>query len=157
MSEDIANKSDKHHCRCFRINPSDIEICKTRLEEWGFELQPGGEEDHGQVFGLRRKLMELLQIHFKVMPNGIIESELEPPPEYPGAHLNQKHSYPPHDGIPILLDKIGIGYSIIPPIPDTCNLPKIIKPDGPLKWWEMLLIGVAAVGIGYLILQIFKK
>lgn len=157
MSEELKNTSDKHHCRCFRINPEDIETCKTRLEEWGFEKQPGGEEDHGQVFGLRRKLLEILQIHFKVMPNGIIESELEPPPEYPGAHLNQIHSYPPHDGMPILLEYIGIKYIILTPIPDTCHLPKIIDPDKPLKWWEMLLLGVAAVGIGYLILQIFKK
>ena len=157
MSEELKNTSDKHHCRCFRINPKDIELCKTRLEEWGFEKQPGGEEDHGQVFGLRRKLLELLQIHFKVMPNGIIESELEPPPEFPGAHRNQIHSYPPHDGMPILLEHIGLEYTVISPIPDTCHLPKIIDPDKPLKWWEMLLLGVAAVGIGYLILQIFKK
>ncbi len=91
------------------------------------------------------------------MPNGIIESELEPPPEYPGAHTNQIHSYPSHDGLPVLLEQIGIEYSVITPIPDTCSLPKIIKPDRPLKWWEMILLGIIALGIGYLILQIFKK
>lgn len=37
MTEELKNKSDKHHCRCFRINHEDIETCKTRLEEWGFE------------------------------------------------------------------------------------------------------------------------
>ena len=151
------NSSDKHHCRCFKINPNDIEICKKKLIEKGFEKQPGGEEDHGQVFGLRRKLLEILQIHFKVMPDGIIESELEPPPEYPGAHINQIHSYPAHEGIPVLLDHLGIRYTVIQPIPDTCHLPTMIDPDKPLKWWHFLIIGLAAVGIGYLIIRVLKN
>jgi len=156
LIENLSNSSDEHHCRCFKINPNDIELCKERLIELGFEA-PVAEENHGQVFGLRRKLLELLQIHLKVMPNGAIEAELEPPPEYPGAHLNQLHSYSPHDGIPVLLEHIGIQYAIIQPVPNTCHLPKIIDPDKPLKWWEILIIGLAAVGIGYLILQAIKK
>lgn len=84
-------------------------------------------------------------------------NELEPPPEYPGAHLNQIHSYPPHDGMPVLLEHIGIKYTIIQPVPNTCHLPKIIDPDKPLKWWEILIIGLAAVGIGYLIVKTLKQ
>ena len=156
MIEKLSNSSDEHHCRCFKINPIEIELCKKRLIELGFEPQVA-EENHGQIFGLRRKLLELLQIHFKVMPNGVIESELEPPPEYPGAHINQLHSYSPHDGIPVLLEHIGIKYTVIQPVPNTCHLPKIIDPDKPLKWWEILIIGLAAVGIGYLILKVIKK
>ena len=123
----------------------------------GFEKQPGGEQNHGQVFGRRLRILELLQMHFKVMSNGLIESELEPPPEYPGAHLNQKHSYPSHDGLPTLLKHIGIKYTIIKPIPSTCHLPTIINPDRPLKWWEILLIGLAAVGFAYVLVQLIKS
>ena len=139
------------------IRPEDIMICKKRLEGVGFEKQPAGEENHGQAFGLRYRLAEVLQLHFKVMPNGLIESEFEPPPEYPGAHLNQKHSYPPHVGLPFLLNNIGLKYTTCAPIPDTCNLPKIIKPDRPLSAWEMALVLLAALGVGYLFYQIFKK
>lgn len=151
------NTSDEHHCRCFMIRPEDITVCKKCLEEAGFEKQPGGEENHGQTFGLRYRLAELLQLHFKVMPNGQIESEFEPPPEYPGAHLNQKHSYPPHEILPLLLNTIGLKYTMSTPIPDTCNLPKSIKPDRPLSSWEMAFIVLAALGTGYLIYKIFKK
>ena len=125
------------------IRPEDIMICKKRLEGVGFEKQPAGEENHGQAFGLRYRLAEVLQLHFKVMPNGLIESEFEPPPEYPGAHLNQKHSYPPHEGLPFLLNNIGLKYTMCAPIPDTCNLPKIIKPDRPLSAWEMALVSAS--------------
>ena len=151
------NTSDKHHCRCFTLRSEDIAICKKRLEEAGFEKQPVGEENHGQRFGLRYRIANLLQIHFKVMPGGLIESEMEPPPEYPGAHLNQKHSYPSHELLLAMLNSIGIGYTMRTPIPDTCNLPKIIKPDRPLLWWEIILIGLAALVVSYLLYQIFKK
>lgn len=155
--ENLKNLSDEYHCRCFKINSNDLETFRKKLIEVGFEKQPGGEEDHGQVFGLRKKLLEVLQIHIKVLTNGIIEAELEPPPEYPGAHLNQVHSYSPHDGMPVLLDHIGFRYTIIHPIPDTCHLPTIIEPDRPLKWWQFLIIGLAAVGIGYLIYKSIKS
>ena len=150
------NSSDLHHCRCFKIDPKDIDVCKTRLIKMGFEKQ-SLEQNHGQVFGLKYRLLELLQMHFKVMPDGIIESELEPPPDYPGAHLNQKYSSPSHDGIRPLLNHIGIDYTIIEPIPETCNLSKILRPDRPMKWWEIMIIGLAAVGLGYLLIREFKK
>ena len=150
------NSSDIHHCRCFKIDPNDIEVCKTKLIKLGFEKQIL-EENHGQVFGLRYKLLELLQIHFKVMPDGIIESELEPPPDYPSAHLNQKYSFPSHDGIQAVLSHVEIGYTTIDPIPETCKLSNIIHPDKPLKWWEFMIIGLIAVGLGYVLIQALKK
>ena len=154
--KNFTNSSDEHHCRCFKINSDDIEICKKRLIELGFEV-PIAEEPRGQVFGLRYRLLELLQMHFKVMPNGIIETELEPPPEYPGAHLNSVHSYPAHDATPILLEHAGIEYTIIQFVPDSCHLPKIVDPKNPLKWWEMLIIGLAVVGLGSLIVKVLKS
>lgn len=157
MSKELKNTSDIHHCCCFKIDPKDIDICKSRLEEFGFEKQPVGEINHGQVFGLRRKLNELLQLHFKVMPDGMIESELEPPPEYPGAHINGIHSYSPHTGMAVLLQRLRLKYTIILPIPKTCKLPTIIDPNKPLKWWQIVILGVVVVGVGALIVQALKK
>ena len=91
------------------------------------------------------------------MPDGIIESECEPPPEYPGAHINQSHSFSPHIGISALLDHIGITYKIIQPVPDSCTTPIISLPDRPLKWWEMIVVGGIGVLLAYLIIQALKK
>lgn len=157
MSEEVKNTSDKHHCRCFKINPNDIEICKSRLEKLGFEKQPVGEENHGQVFGLRNRFKELLQIHWKIMPNGIIESEMEPPPEYTGAHLNQIHSFPPHEDVKLLLNEMKLSYDIIYPIPKTCVTPIIVEPDKPLKWWEILVLGLAGAAAAFIIVKAAKS
>jgi len=157
MSEVLKNTSDEHHCRCFRINTSDIETCKIRLKELGFEQQPGGEEDHGQVFGLRFRFKKLLQIHWKVMSNGIIESEMEPPPEHPGAHLNQIHSFPPHEDVQVLLNKMNLQYNTIHPIPRTCVEPNIVEPNNPLKWWEILALGLAGAAAAFIILKATKS
>ena len=46
---------------------------------------------------------------------------------------------------------------IIEPVPETCNLSKILRPDRPMKWWEIMIIGLAAVGLGYLLIREFKK
>ncbi len=150
------NSSDIHHCRCFKINLKDIEKCQSQLLELGFEKQPGGEEDHGQVFGLRYKLNELLQVHWKVMSDGLIESEMEPPPERPGAHLNQIHSFSSHETIEPILQSLDLRYETIHPIPDTCIDPKIIEPNSPMKWWHFLLLGLAGVAAAYIILKASK-
>ncbi len=42
------------------------------------------------------------------MPDGNIESEMEPPPAYPAAHLNQEHSYPAHQETEKVLRKAKI-------------------------------------------------
>ena len=152
-----ANTSDKHHCRCFVIKRRDVPICRKHLEEMGFERQPIGEENHGQEFGLRYRIERVLQIHVKVMANGLIESELEPPPEYPIAHLNQRYSYSPHLGLPLLLSQIGLEYKIRTPIPDTCNLPEIIKPGRPLSAWETVLALLGIIVVCYLLYQGLKK
>ena len=68
------------------------------------------QEDHGQAFGLRYLLSGRKQLHVKVMPGGRIEAEIEPPPEYPFAHLNQAHSYSAHAEVVALLRGWGIGF-----------------------------------------------
>ena len=48
----VEKMSDQFHCHCFSIKPKNIEICKNSLLNIGFTEQLGGEEDHGQAFGL---------------------------------------------------------------------------------------------------------
>lgn len=53
---------DKHHCRCFAIKKNLIRRFKDMLISRGFERQVF-EDDHGQEFGLRKRLAEHKQIH----------------------------------------------------------------------------------------------
>lgn len=157
MENQLENTSDIHHCRCFTISRNDIDICKTKLEELGFEKQPVGEQNHGQIFGLRYRLEKLLQIPWKVLPTGIIESEMEPPPEHPGAHVNSTHSFPPHEMIEELLNKMKIKYTVITPVPKTCIEPEIIEPNHPLEWWKMLILGLLGVAAAFIIIKAAKR
>ncbi len=156
MENKLENTSDVHHCRCFKISENDIKTCKTKLEELGFEKQPVGEQDHGQVFGLRYRLKKLLQIHWKVLPTGTIESEMEPPPEYPGAHVNPTHSFPPHKIVEELLNKMKIKCDILTPVPKTCIEPEIIEPNHPLEWQKMLILGLLGVVAAFIIIKAAK-
>ena len=79
------------------------------------------------------------------------------PSDYPGAHPNQKYRFPSHKGIQELLDLVEIDYAIIHPVPKTYSLPKIITSDKSLKRWEILIIGLLAVGVAYVLLQELKK
>ena len=96
------NLGDPHHCKCYSIDPQEIEDFRRELTNLGFtyELQ----EDHGQVFGLVLRVSEYLQLHIKVMPDGTIEGEMEPPLAYPFAHINPEHCYSAHKEIGELFD-----------------------------------------------------
>lgn len=149
--------SDLHHCRCFKIAPEDIKNCKKGLERIGFQeplAQMGNEQ---QVFGLTAPITDLLQIHTKVMNDGTIEGELEPPADYPGAHLNQIHSYSAHKEIKMILDDIGIPYVIPSSIPDTCLAPRIIRPDRPMHAATMIGLGILGVLGGLLIREAMRE
>ena len=135
---------DKHHCRCFRIDRRMIGKFKYMLIRYAFEPVTL-EEDHGQVFGLRRRRSEHEQTHLKVMPSGTIEAENEPPPEYPFAHLNQTHSYSPHNGIWELLRGMGIPFRVVSDVPDTCRRPVVVLPKSPVSGKTLLAIGVIGI------------
>ena len=111
-----------HHCRCFFIHGGGIEDFKNFLLDFGFknELQ----EHHGQLYGYVLRMEDKLQLHIKVMPNGNIESEMEPPPDYPMAHLNPEHSYSAHKETEQILRSSGIRCDVLTSIPDTCVNPK---------------------------------
>ena len=136
---------DQYHCRCFKISTQDIHLCESKLREIGFTEQIGGEEQHGQVFGLVGRVEEVLQIHFKVMPDGLIEGEMEPPTAYPGAHVNPEHSYSAHRQLAQILQKINISYYLIGHVPETCLRPIIKKPDKPTHAWVWGVL--AAIGV----------
>lgn len=149
--------SDQYHCHCFSINPDEIELCKNSLLNIGFTEQLGGEESHGQVFGLVKRLEEILQIHFKVMLDGNIEGELEPPTAYPAAHLNQKHSYSAHQNISEILQEINISYWLTNNIPITCIQPIIDKPKNPTHAAGIAVTLLALGVIGKLAYDYLKK
>lgn len=139
------NCDDPHHCRCFKILSNDILSFKNQLEPLGFYQE--FEEDHGQVFGRVLRVEDQLQLHIKVMKNGVIEGEMEPPPVYPGAHLNQEHCYSAHREIEeILQQHTNIQYSIISNIPITCINPIIKKPNNPTHAKTIAAAGLVTLG-----------
>lgn len=146
---------DQYHCRCFSIDPEDIEEFRLQLEEIGFvdEFQ----EDHGQVFGRILRVADDLQLHIKVMRNGMIEGEMEPPPAYPGAHLNPEHSYSAHKEIQEILSKTTITYYVERNIPNICLNPVIKKPDNPTHAKTIAAIGLAGVGLAALLHYLSKE
>lgn len=151
----MENMIDPHHCRCFSINPDDIEKIKHQLENLGFYQEL--EEDHGQVIGRVLRIEDKLQLHVKVMKNGLIEGEMEPPVSYPGAHLNPEHSYSAHQQIEeILFQYTAMPYTITEHIPFTCLNPLIKKPHNPTHVKTIAKIGLVGIGIAALLHYLSK-
>ena len=145
MRDKAGATQDKHHCRCHRVARSDIPELEASLRRSGFEWVL--EEDHGQVFGLRILLSRREQLHIKVMPDGLVEAEIEPPPEYPLAHINQKHSYSAHDQVNRILRECGIRFLTARAVPRTCLQPVIDRPNSP-SHWTAIGLGIGG-GIGF--------
>ena len=103
------------------------------------------EEYHGQIFSTTKRLDKHTQIHFKVLQDGTIESEMEYPPDYPIAHLNSIHSYSAHKETEIILNHFSIPYKLkrIPPF--TCIQRKIVKALKPSHWTTIFGALVAVV------------
>ena len=96
----------------------DAQCFEDILLDFGFqdELQ----EDHGQLYGYVLRVSDKLQHHIKVIPDGNIESEMEPPSAYPAAHLNSEHIYSAYQETEQVLRLARIGYDILASIPSTC-------------------------------------
>lgn len=144
QAEDDADH-DQYHCRCHKVAAHKIRRIRDRLPGLGFERVL--EEDHGQVFGMRRRLSEHEQLHVKVMPNGRIEAEIEPPPEYPLAHINQKHSYSAHRAVVDVLGRCGIKFRTVHDVPPTCLDPVVDRPSKPTHWKVFAVAIVAAIAV----------
>ena len=142
---------DAHHCRCFSITKENFSKFEKKISESGF-VKPLFEEDHGHILGLTKRLDEYSQIHVKLMSNGVIESEIEYPPDYPFAHLNNEHSYSAHDEIQSILNSLGITYTFRTIPPTTCIRRKIVKAFKPTHVKTILaglVVGVIVGGILY--------
>lgn len=139
-------RHDQHHCRCYSIDKSKVRLLWDGLRSLGFERQML-EKDHGQAWGLRLKTSENEQIHIKAMPDGRIESEMEPQPEYPADHLNQARSYSPHRYLGHLLRELRIPFRRVRVVPPTCWRPVIDRPENPIRWewFAIAVLGFAGL------------
>lgn len=146
--------TDPHHCRCFSIHAQNIENFRNALLYFGFKDE--FQEDHGQVFGYVLRVSDKLQLHVKVMPNGGIESEMEPPPAYPAAHLNPEHSYSAHKETEQILRLSRIQYGVISQIPHTCICPKIKKPYKPTHAAEFAFAGILGVTLAVILKKLLE-
>jgi len=126
----MVNNQDPHHCHCFILHKNYFQDFREKLESIGFR-EPLLQEDHGQVYGLTKRLTEDTQIHVKVINNGIIEAEMEYPPDYPFAHLNSEHSYSAHDEIKMILNHFRMTYTFKIEPPLTCIMRQIKKAINP--------------------------
>lgn len=142
---------DPHHCKCFSIK--NIKDFENIILDYGFKNE--FQENHGQVYGYVLRVEDKLQHHIKVMPDGNIESEMEPPPAYPAAHLNQKHSYSAHPETKKILDEVGIEYEIITQIPTTCLKRKIEKPDNPTHAVGFAVAGIVSIIAAYVLKKLY--
>ena len=138
-------QTDPHHCHCFQIVSLNSETI-SKMKQTGFKKQIL-EEPHGQIFSITKRLDEHTQIHFKVLQDGTIESEMEYPPEYMFAHLNPIHSYSAHKETAIILNHFSISYRLKRTPPITCIKRKIVKAVKPSHWTIILGALVAVVVI----------
>ncbi len=147
-------KEDKHHCRCHTISKEYINTLRNCLEREGFYDASPLQEDHGQIWGLIKKLGDFWQMHVKVMREGLIEAEIEPRHAYPLEHLDQQNSFSGHNHVGYYLKKHNIPYRArIAPI--GCLMPGFKKPTNPMHVSALaLIVGVivatvvAVVAIG---------
>lgn len=135
-------KIDPHHCRCFSISKPYFLQFENKLLNFGYGDQLF-EEDHGQILGYTKRLNEHYQIHVKLMRTGRIEAEIEPPQDYPMAHLNSIHSFSAHPEINSLLNDAQIPYKCKQKTPITCIHRQIILPNKPTHMNAFLALGGA--------------
>lgn len=149
----MVKTQDPKHCTCFTVL-ENIDETKQKLEHDGYTPQLA-EFNHGQKFGLKKKMDDVTQTHVKVKPNGDIEAENEPSPEYILAHLDDKYSYSAHDEVQDFLNRFNIPYSI-KKVADTCIDKIIVKPESPLHW--IILAGLILLGaiLGWAFIKILR-
>ena len=136
---------DPHHCHCFKIVSLNSKTI-SRMKQIGFKKQIL-EEVRGQIFSVIKRLDEHTQVHFKILQNYTIESEMEYPVEYPREHLNSTYSYSAHKETEAILRYFSIPYRLkrIPPI--TCIRPKIVKAKNPIHASDIVLGIIEAISI----------
>jgi len=150
------NQEDPHHCRCFSIDELDIDEFRQALKEIGFK-NTFWQDDHDHEFGLVLRIDEYTQLHVKVDSEGHIEAEIEYPPDYPIAHLNQNHSYSAHGQLKEVFKIVQISHKskFIPPL--SCFRPKIIPAVKPTHAKVIVGVVFAVALIGVLAYAVAKS
>ena len=138
-------KIDPHHCRCFSIQKPYLSQFELRMKALGYH-EPILEEDHGQYCSFAQRISEYSQIHIKLTTLGKIEAEIEPPQDYPMAHLNSIHSYSAHKELSALLSSMQIPFKCKRSIPYTCIQPLRIAPQQPTHR-NMFLVAAGIVAL----------
>jgi hypothetical protein len=133
-------KIDPHHCRCFSIPKIQFRYFVSQIQNYGFS-EPFFEDDHKQIVGFTKRLSQYSQIHVKLMRTGRIEAEIEPPQDYPIAHLNSIHSYSAHPELNVLFTTMQISYKCKKNPPPTCIHRQIILPQNPTHRDTFLVAG----------------
>lgn len=133
-------KIDPHHCRCFSIPKTHFRYFETQMQNFGCS-EPFFEDDHKQIIGFTKRISEYYQIHVKLMCTGRIEAEIEPPQDYPIAHLNSTNSFSAHPELNVLLNRIQIQHKCKKNIPNTCTHRQIIPPENPTHRDAFLVAG----------------
>ena len=113
------------------------------MKSYGYH-DPMLEEDHGQYCSFANRLSEYTQVHIKVMTSGKLEAEIEPPQNYPGAHLNPAHSYSAHKELQAQLSVLGIPFKCRRAVPLSCQYPQVVLPVQPTHRNEFLKVGAVA-------------
>lgn len=148
-------QTDPHHCNCFSIDELDIDGFRKQLEEIEFR-NTVWQDDNNFEFGLVLRIDEYTQMHVKVDSEGRIESEIEYPPDYPIAHLNQKHCRSAHHELKEVFKVVRIHHKskFFPPL--SCLRPKIIPAINP-SHAKAIVGGVVALGIVGVLLYALTK
>ncbi len=147
---------DNHHCRCHTISKEYVNRFKNSLLQEGFYDPSPLQENHGQIWGLVKKLDDFWQIHVKVMPEGLIEAEIEPRHAYPLEHLDQQNSFSGHQHVGYYLKKHRIPYRArIAPL--TCLIPGFKKPSNPMHISALAVIVGVVLGTVVAVVAIVER
>jgi hypothetical protein len=150
MSGTNGTTGDPHHCKCFTILKPSLWEFERRMRASGYH-EPMLEEDHGQYCSFAKRISEYWQIHIKLKTSGRMEAEIEPPQDYPMAHLNSNHSYSAHNDLSVLLAELGIPFTCRRTIPFSCTQPVVLTPLQPTHRNDFLTAGLtlAALDLGF--------
>lgn len=151
----LINDSDPHHCNCFFMSPLSIQDFYIILKQMRFTEQVV-EEPRGQIIGLAKDIDENNRIHIKIMGEGNIEAEIEPPLKYPLEHLDSKYCYSAHYELQNILRYMDFIYYIKNNIPQSCINRKIVKPDHPIHI-NTIIIGGLILGMAYYLSRKYLK
>lgn len=152
-SSDPAKALDAHHCNCFFAVPLGDEIKLYRgLKSIGAYDQKL-QEDHGQKWALTLRLDDYWQLHIKMMPDRRIECEIEARIIYIEHRIKSKSA---HYEMRQLLEKFGIKYAFIQPIPEPCKNRVLNTPNNPTDITQLgMVFAFAALAVVVVVITVY--